>query len=188
MKKTLFIIGGIGVVGYSFYYFFKKQLDLALDFEYKLRSFKVDSITTQSAVVDYVVEIKNKSSFKITINSYHLNLSFNGTDIASTSSNENLVVLPESSFTVHSKATINIAQASKSLLPFIQKVISKQPVSLDLNGKINVRFLVINKEIEFNNEGVVYSENLLADIGAEKKVDGIKNTVNDILGKIGISL
>ena len=182
MKKLLFIVGGAGVI-YSFYYFFKKQLDLALDFEYKLKSLKVDSINSQSAIIDYVVEIKNKSSFKITINNYLLNLVFNGNQIASTTSNEKLVILPESAFNVHSKATISLSDASKSILPFLQKILSKQPVSVDLNGKINVKFLVLNKDIEFNNEDVVYSNNLLADIGAEKTVDKISG----ILGKAGIS-
>jgi hypothetical protein len=97
------------------------------------------------------------------------------------------VILPEASFMVHSKAEINISDASKSLLPFLQKVISKQPISLDINGKINVHFLVINKDIEFDNKGVVYSQNLLADIGAEKTVDSVKNKLSDILGKAGIS-
>jgi hypothetical protein len=74
MKKLL-IFGGILGIGYSFYYYFKKQLNLALAFDYQLKGFEVEELTTTEANIKLVLEVRNKSSFKIIVNSYDFTFS-----------------------------------------------------------------------------------------------------------------
>ena len=40
MKKVL-LFGGIGLAGFGFYRYFKYQVDMALNYDYKIKNFKV---------------------------------------------------------------------------------------------------------------------------------------------------
>ena len=71
MKKIL-LIGGLSSIGYAFYYFFKKQLDLALSFTYKIKNFEVKEITSKDAKVKATIQVKNNSSFEIEVINYDL--------------------------------------------------------------------------------------------------------------------
>lgn len=173
MKKVL-LFGGIGLAGFGVYRYFKYQVDLALNYDYKIKNFKVLGYDTDKINVSIEIEIKNNSSFEILINEYDLKIFFKGHNFANTITKTPFVVLPSSSFILQTNGEINIKESKISVLPFVKDVLARKPIDIEVIGFIKVKFLGINYNLKFENEKFQYSTDLLKDVGLGKKVNEFK--------------
>ena len=187
MKKILFI-GGITGIGFAFYYFFKNQVDLALNYGMKIKDVKFLELTSTHAKIEASAEITNKSSFSVDILSYDLVFKYMGIPIADTVNNTPITIESDSSFNVTAVSDIDLANVKSALLPFVQNILTRKPIKLEIAGKINIKLLGIPKTIEFKDESFDYSDDLLVDTGLDDDYDKLKNGLNNLLGKIGINL
>ena len=64
MKKVL-LFGGIGLAGFGLYRYFKYQVDMALNYDYKIKNFKVLGYDSDNINVSLELEITNNSSIEI---------------------------------------------------------------------------------------------------------------------------
>lgn len=77
MKKIL-LFGGIGLAGFGLYRYFKYQVDMALNYDYKIKNFKVLGYDNDNINISVELEIVNNSSFEILVKEYDLKLFFKG--------------------------------------------------------------------------------------------------------------
>ena len=188
MIKKLLFIGGIAGIGYSFYYYFKKQLNLALDLNYKLKELRVVELTSTHAEIKTQIEVVNKSSFNLQVDSYDISFAFKEIPIARTVSNEPITIRSNQKFTLDAEGVIDLRKVSNAILPFLADVAKKRPINLTLHGFVNVNFLNINYKVNLDGKQVTYSTNLLADIGLEKPYDKAVDKLDEFLGKVGINI
>lgn len=181
MKKGL-LFGGIVLAGFGLYRYFKYQVDMALNYDYKIKNFKIDSYDNDNINVSLELEIKNNSSFEILVKEYDLKLSYKGKNFANTKSVVPFAVLPNNSFNLKTTGVINVQQSKIAVLPFIQDVLGKKPINVEVSGLVKVKFLGINYTLNFNNETFQYSTDLLKDIGVSKQVNKFKQN-NPALAK-----
>jgi LEA14-like dessication related protein len=173
MKKGL-LFGGIGLAGFGLYRYFKYQIDLALNYDYKIKNFKVLSYDDDVIKTSLEIEIKNNSSFEILIREYNLKIFFKGNNFANAVSKTPFLVLPNSSFLLKTSGDINVKQTKVSVLPLVQDILAKKPINVEVVGFIKVKFLGINYTLKFNKDEFQYSEDLLAEVGLSKKVNQFK--------------
>jgi len=183
MKKLLFIIG-LGGIGYGLYNYFTKQLALALDWDFKIKDFKVNSITSQGADLNLIISVLNKSAFAIEVKDYDIDVFYKGVKIGNAVTNTPFIIQGDSWFDVPTKAYIGFQGAKGILGDFGMAVIKKEPIKLDVKGGMNVIFGKIPKEVEFNVKDVVVTENITETIGLSKPL----GDVTDWLGKLGIKI
>jgi|LakMenEpi03Aug12_release.lakeMendotaPanAssembly.Ray.scaffolds.fasta_scaffold249070_4 LEA14-like dessication related protein len=181
MKKAL-LFGGIGLAGFGLYRYFKSQVDLALNYDYKIKNFKILGYDNDNINVSLELEIVNNSSFEILVKEYDLKISFKGKNIANSKNNVPFAVLPNNSFTLKTDGVINIKESKVAILPFVKDVLAKNPINVEVSGFVKVKFLGINYTINFNNESFQYSADLLKDVGLGKKVNNFK-TKNPAIAK-----
>lgn len=187
MKKPL-IIGGIGLMGFGFWYYFNKQLQLAMNLSYKVKDLNVKSITKTNALVDCLIEIRNNSAFQVKVKSYSLFFSFDGNNFAQTQSDVPFIVKADSSFEVGASGNINFNAITDSIIPFLQDVYNKQPINIQIDGFITLDFLKTEHTVELQNKKITYSNNLLADLNIESRFDKLRNGIKVQLNKIGIKI
>jgi LEA14-like dessication related protein len=173
MKKGL-LFGGIALAGFGLYRYFKYQIDLALNYDYKIKNFQVLRYDDNKIKTSIEIEIKNNSSFEILINEYDLKIFFKGSNFANAVTKTPFLVLPNSSFILKTTGEINVRETKISVLPFIQDVLAKRPINIQVVGFIKVKFLGINYTLKFNNEKFEYSADLLKDVGLSKQVNQFK--------------
>ena len=188
MLRKILLVGGLAGIGYSFYYYFKNQLNLALDLNYKLKDFRIVELTTSEARIKTQIEVRNKSSFNLTIESYDVRFNYQKHEVAKTSSNIPIVIGSDRTFILEAEGVIDLRKVTSALFPFVMDVTKKKPINLTLHGFINVNFLNLNHVIELDGRQVTTSNNLLAEIGLEKPFDKTRNKLDDLLGKIGIKI
>lgn len=188
MLKKVLLFGGLAGIGFSFFYYFKKQLALALDLNYKLKSFRLVELTPTQAKIKTQIEVRNKSNFNLKIDGYDLTFNFKNIPVARSASNVPIMVQADRNFILDADGTIDLKKVSQSILPFVNDVIKKRPIKLQLSGYINVNFLNINHKVNLDGKEVEYSSNLLAEIGLEDEYDKAINKLDEILGKVGIKI
>ena len=185
MKKVL-LFGGIGLAGFGLYRYFKYQVDLALNYDYKIKNFKILGYDNDNINVAIELEIKNNSSFEILVKEYDLKIFFKGKNVSNAKNKVPFAVLPNNSFDLKTNGVINIQQTKISILPFIQDILGKKAINVEVSGFIKVKFLGINYTINFNNEKFQYSADLLRDVGLSKKVNDFKTKNPEIAKFLGI--
>jgi len=187
MRKILFL-GGLSMVGYAFYYYFKKQYSLAMNYSYRIKDVNVLNLTTKKAEIDATVEITNKSNFEVSINSYDLIFKFKGIPFAQTSSQTPILVNPDSKFLVKAVGEIDFTNYKEILLPAITDILQRKKIEIMVSGTMKVSFMGVNKDINFDDRAFTYTEDLISQVGLSEKFDKSKGKIEDILGKIGIKI
>jgi len=185
MKKVL-LFGGIGLAGFGLYRYFKYQVDLALNYDYKIKNFKILNYDNENINVSLELEIVNNSAFEILVKEYDLKLFFKGKNVANAKSKIPFAVLPNNSLTIKTEGTINVQESKVAILPFIQDVLAKRPINIEVSGFVKVKFLGINYTIKFDQESFQYSADLLKDVGLNKPLDKFKKNNPKIAKFLGI--
>jgi len=173
MKKLL-LFGGIGLAGFGLFRYFKYQIDLALNYDYKIKKFKVESYDSEKINASLEIEVVNKSNFQILVNEYDLKISYKGKNFANAKKTTPFLVLPNNSFTLKTEGVINVKESQVTILPFLQDVLAKKPINFEVSGFIKVKFIGINYTLNFTNDTFQYSSDLLRDLGLSKKVGSFK--------------
>lgn len=183
MKKVLLVLG-LGGLGYGAYWFFNKQLQLALDWDIKMGSIKNLNITSKETDATLSVLIQNKSMFSITVNSYNLKAIYDGNEIGNTTSSTAFNVSGDSWFEVPIDMVLNHSKLKSSLGELGLSILEEKEVMVDVSGVMNVTFQGINRDVALNLKDVIVSENISKDLGLKEPIDKVK----DFLGKLGIKV
>ena len=173
MKKVL-LLGGIALAGFGLFRYFKYQIDLALNYDYKIKNFKILSYDNDKINANLEIQVENKSNFEILIKEYDLKIFYKGKNFANAKKSIPFLVLPNNSFTLKTDGVINVKEAQVTILPFIQDVLAKRPINFEVTGTIKVKFIGIDYTLKFNNDTFQYSSDLLRDFGLSKKVGSFK--------------
>jgi hypothetical protein len=92
MIKKALIIGGLGLAGFGLYRYFKYQVELALKYDYKIKNFKYLGISGDDIKVSATIEISNRSTFQLIINSFDLSLFFDNKKFADVVSTQKILI------------------------------------------------------------------------------------------------
>jgi len=185
MKKVL-LFGGIAIAGFGLYRYFKYQIDLALNYDYKLKDFKVIGQQGDLLKVSATFEITNKSSFKVDVTGYELELFFKDVPFALTKSSEKITIQPNSSFQIIGYGEINIKTAKIVIVPFLKDVLERKPIDVSVSGVINVVFLGIPTTLKFDKQKFNYSLDLIEDYKLGNAYEKLKDKYPKIFALLGI--
>lgn len=164
MKKLLYILG-MGTLGGSLYLYFKKQLDLALSYEYDIAAWKIKKLTKDEVSADIVIKLVNKSAFEIEVKDYDLNIFYKDIEIARTFSTDSFIIKSNSSTNVTTSTEIQFDSVKRALLPFFLNVLQNKSLSISVNGFVNVKFMGLNHTVKFNKDKFEYSPDTLTNAG-----------------------
>jgi LEA14-like dessication related protein len=187
MKKIL-LFSGIGLAGFGLYRYFKYEVNQALNYDYKIKNFHYDNVDIANNKIDVSLEIDltNKSNFEIIVRSYDLKFAYKGIYFASSKSDNSFVITPDNTFTLKISGTIDLKSAELSVLPFVQDVLARKPIDIEISGNVKVKFIGINNTITFNKDKFQYSADLLKDFNLAKPIDSFKEKNPKLAELLGI--
>jgi LEA14-like dessication related protein len=184
--KKVFLFGGLALAGFGLYRYFKYQVDLALNYQYALKDFEIIGQKDDIMQVSAVFSITNKSSFKVEVKDYDLQLFFKDLPFANTKSTQSITVQPNSTFEVKGYGEIDIEKSKVAILPFIKDVLERKPIDISISGKINVVFLGIPTSLNFNKEKFNYSVDLIKDYNLGNAYEKLKVKYPKVFSFLGI--
>jgi hypothetical protein len=77
MKKALLIIGGLGILGFGLYKYFKTQADLLSKYEWKIAGIKILKFSLTSLVLNLKIRFTSKADLEAKIEKIYLDLFLN---------------------------------------------------------------------------------------------------------------
>jgi LEA14-like dessication related protein len=185
--KKVFLFGGIALAGFGLYRYFKYQIELALSYQYALKDFKILPQTKQGVInVSAVFSITNKSSFKVLVKDYDLQLFYKDVPFANTKSAQPITVQPNSTFEVIGLGEIDVQKSKVAIIPFAKDVLERKPIDIAVSGKINVVFLGIPTSLNFDKQKFNYSIDLIEDYKLGTAYEKIKAKYPRIFEFLGI--
>lgn len=146
MKKLLFLLG-LGGIGYGVYYYFTEQLKLALNWDFKITDFKLNSITSQGADIDLIISVLNKSSFAVEVKDYDIDVLYSGVKIANAKNDSRFTVQADSWFDVPTSAYISFDSAKGILGDLGTTLLNNKPIKITVKGKMNILIAKILKRL-----------------------------------------
>ena len=185
MKKVL-LFGGIALAGFGLYRYFKYQIDMALNYDYKLKNFKIISQEEDILKVSATFEITNKSSFSVDVTGYDLQLFFKEIPFALTKSTDKITIQPNSSFEIVGYGEINIASSKIVILPLILDIANRKPIDISISGEVNVVFLGIPTSLKFDRQKFNYSIDLIEDYKLGNAYEKLKAKYPKIFSFLGV--
>jgi LEA14-like dessication related protein len=186
MVKKALIIGGVGIAGYGLYRYFKYQVDLAMKYDYKIKNFKYLGINGNDVKVSATIQITNKSSFKLIVNSFDLDLYYEGKKFADVISTKPVTIEPNSSFDITGIGVINVNDIKVGLPQFLSDVLKQKPIEIEVIGQLKINFMNVNSTINFNREKFTYSTDLISEYGFGDKYSKLKQKYSNIFNFFGI--
>jgi LEA14-like dessication related protein len=185
MKKVL-LFGGIAIAGFGLYRYFKYQIDLALNYDYKLKDFKVLGQEGDVLKVSATFQISNKSSFKVDVTRYEIQLFFKDIPFALTKSTDKITIQPNSSFEIVGYGEINIKTAKIVIVPFLKDVLERKPIDVAVSGVVNVVFLGIPTSLKFDKQKFNYSIDLIEDYKLGNAYEKLKAKYPKVFSLLGV--
>ena len=185
MKKVL-LFGGIAIAGFGLYRYFKYQIDLALNYDYKLKNFEVLGQEGDLLKVSATFQISNKSSFKVDVTGYEIQLFFKDIPFALTKSTDKITIQPNSSFEIVGYGEINIKTAKIVIVPFLKDVLERKPIDVAVSGVVNVVFLGIPTTLKFDKQKFNYSLDLIEDYKLGNAYEKLKDKYPKVFALLGI--
>jgi hypothetical protein len=185
MKKGL-LFGGIAIAGFGLYRYFKYQIDLALNYDYKLKDFKIINQVGDIITVSAVFQITNKSSFKVDIMDYDLKLFFKDIQFAQTILTEKATIQPNSSFEIIGYGDIDIKKTKTLILPLISDILNKKPIDVSVTGIIRIVFLGIPTSLKFDRQKFNYSVDILKEYNLSNSYERLKLKYPKVFSLLGV--
>jgi LEA14-like dessication related protein len=186
MIKKALIIGGLGLFGFGLYRYFKYQVDLAMNYDYRIKKFEYLGADGDNINVSATIQLTNNSNFQLIINSFDLDLFFEGKKFADVVSTQVVVIQPKNSFDIKGVGVLNVNDLKTSLPVFITDVLKQKPINIEVEGELKINFMGIDSTIVFNKEKFTYSTDLISEYGFNEKYTNIKNKYSKIFSAIGI--
>jgi len=185
MKKVL-LFGGLAIAGFGLYRYFKYQIDLALNYDYKIKDFKIIGQEGDILTVSATFEIVNKSSFKVDITGYEIELFFKDIPFALTKSANKITIQPNSSFEIVGYGEINVSTSKTAIIPLVKDILQRKPIDISVSGKVNVVFLGIPSTLRFNKQKFNYSLDLIEEYKLGNAYEKLKAKYPKVFSLIGI--
>lgn len=185
MKKAL-LFGGIAIAGFGLYRYFKYQIDMALNYDYKLKDFKILGQNEDVMKVSATFEITNKSSFKVEVTGYDLEIFFKDTPFARTINNNNITIQPNSSFEIVGVGEINVVKSKVLILPLVKDILDRKPIDISVTGVVNIKFLGVPTSLSFDKQKFNYSVDLIKEYNLGDAYERLKMKYPKVFSFFGV--
>ena len=183
MKKILFVLG-LGGISYAIYNYLNKQLDLAMDWDFKISKFMPRQIYNDRLKASFNLQILNKSNFTLTINSYDVSAFYKDKLIGTTSSETTLDVEGDSWVNMSIMVEIYFKQIISTAGSIAPIILNEKPLFFNIKGTMNVTFQGINRVLIIDKKNIEATDNLSKSLGLDKPIDKVK----DWLSGLGIKI
>lgn len=137
--KSLAIVGGIGAIIFAIYSYYKKQLKLITEYDYKIIGVKVKKITVNEVIFDIKYRFFNKSNIEVEVNKIFLKVIVEGSEIGYITENNKFVIPAKGSSDVDLQISASPQLIFKNILGIGLGGVKRKDLKFTMDGYANIR-------------------------------------------------
>lgn len=139
MKKALLLIGGLGILGFGLYKYFKTQADLLSKYEWKIAGIKILKFSLTSLVLNLKIRFTSKADLEAKIEKIYLDLFLEGKNVGFLTENRSFIIPAKGSSDVDLSVSINPQAVFKNITDIVLGVSKNKDVKLGINGFAKIK-------------------------------------------------
>ena len=150
---TIGIIGGLAVMGYSIYYYFKRQTDLIKNFTYKVIGINFSTFNIGLVKGDLTVAFTNTSNIEVLITEFYVDFYFNEQYVGYLEDKTPFVIKSMQTTPVTTQFTLNPQLILGDLVNIIAFSSQYEDAKMEIVGKAKVKsgFISATINIDFSS-------------------------------------
>jgi hypothetical protein len=180
-KTALFIVGG-GLALTAIVLYIRRQIKLALEWDYKIKNISVKDVTKTSAKLEGIITFENKSNLQAKVLGYDLSFYYANNLLGNTKSTNQFIVFPDTTFDVPIKGDLLFTGLKASALPFVNAIVQRKPIEVQIDGVVDFELAGIRKTLPLKMVNYEYSPDLAGELGLGEKLDTAKQKLGNLLG------
>ena len=151
--KAILVFSGLGIIGYSLYRYYNKQITFLKDITYQVVGVKIVKIATDNISLDITNRIYNASNVEATVTEMYLDFYLNNVLIGNVNEAKHLVILPLKTTDVTYRFTFNPKLVVKNLVSVVTFAVSAKDMTFEARGyaKIKSGFVQTTIPFEYKN-------------------------------------
>lgn len=155
MKKALLIFGGLSLLGYGLYRYFKKQTNLLLDYQWKVSGFRVIKFSITEISIDVSILFTSKADIEAKINKIYLDLFVEGKNVGFVSEVKSFILPAKGTTTIPLLISINPQAIFKNIFDVSLGVAKSKDLRFKLEGYANVKSGFISTTLPIKYETTI---------------------------------
>jgi LEA14-like dessication related protein len=158
--KPILIVTGIGVIAYAIYNYYKKQLDIIKNYDYKVTGLKIVSLQKNLISLDITTRITNYSNVEAVVKQLFLDVYINGVKVGNVDENKDVFVRGNGSSDFSFRFSFDPQVVLGNIVNIVTLSVGIKDVMIELDGYVKVESGVLKATVPFN-----YKNNLKSLIG-----------------------
>lgn len=151
-RNTIFILGGVGIIGYALYRYYRKQVDFLKDITYQIIGVGIRNITLNEVTLDISAKIYNASNVEATVKEMYLDILLNGIKVGSVNEIKDITILPSQTSIVSFSFSFNPRVIAGNIVNIVSLTTLLKDVIFSAKGYVTVQSSFITTSIPFEYE------------------------------------
>ncbi len=162
MKKVLLAVGGLSLLGFGLYKYFKTQADLLSKFTWKIQGFKIRKFSLQELAIDVTFLFKSDADIEAKIQKLFLDLYLEGKNVGYIMEEKEFIIPAKGSSSIPIFVSINPQAIFKNVIDFTLNIAKSKDIRFKMEGFASVKsgFLATTLPIKYETSLKEYLKGL----------------------------
>mgnify|MGYP001173720804 CR=1 FL=1 len=152
MKKGLLILAGISLLGFAIYRYFKYQVNLLTQFEWKISGIKVKKFSFNQIALDLSILFTSKSDLEAKVNKIYLDLFLEGKNVGFVTEEKPFIIPAKGSHTITLYISINPQLILKNITDILLDITSKKDILFKIDGYADIKSGILSTTLPIKYE------------------------------------
>ena len=155
MKKALLIFGGLSVLGYGLYRYFKKQTEIIKDFQWKVSGFNIAKLTLTELSINVSILFTSKADLEAKVNKLYLDVFVEGKNVGFVGEDKSFIIPANGSTTIPLHISINPQAIFRNIFDVTLLVAKSKDLRFKLDGYANINSGFISTTVPVTYETTI---------------------------------
>jgi len=139
MKKVLLAVGGLSLLGFGLYKYFKTQADLLTKFTWKIQGFKIRKFSLQELAIDVTFLFTSVADLEAKIQKLYLDLYLEGKNVGYIMEEKEFIIPAKGSSSIPIFVSINPQAVFKNIIDFTLNIGKNKDVRFKMDGFASIK-------------------------------------------------
>ena len=150
--KPILIVGGLGIIGYAIWRYYKKQIGFLQDITYEVTKVNVVSISKTKITLTVWAKIYNASNVDAVVKEMFLDFFINGVKVGNIMEQKDITIEPMQTSLINFNFSFDPSVIGKNIVDLISLSLKAKDIDFKLNGYVGVESGGLKATLPFGYE------------------------------------